>query len=461
MMFVERCIQIVKRVAARGDKSRRAAFIGARSSRSGPSPLDASGSGYDVTPPFGSFESASGGTSVRDGTPIGPAWTRPSRASGKKIKLIYVISTFRKCGPIFRLIYMLKHINYDKFDVSVVTLSPENSRDTLVDRIEPFPVRIYSLNLGRISGQLGLKKRLKCSIDFIQPDLIHSFGWRSDSLVSKLKHQSAGWIVTSDNIPHMDYPSIFFRFPGNIIATNHVKAIRKCHNLVCCSKFMKSEFEKHYKISRSIAIKNGIEISEIKNNENFENKRRDLIQAVTVGELIPRKNVLYLCKIFQTLRSGLVNLVIIGDGRERSKIARYESDEILPIGDQDHETVCRYMGGSDFFISASLSEGLPLAALEALSTGLPCLLSDIGPHLELKAEMPPGSVEIFSLSDPPDVVASKLPDYMENMMKMSNRKIRERATDLYSARKMSRRYQLLYSSILRSIDNQRIRKESE
>ena len=46
-------------------------------------------------------------------------------------------------------------------------------------------------------------------------------------------------------------------------------------------------------------------------------------------------------------------------------------------------------------------------------------------------------------------------------MKMSNRKIRERAMDLYSARKMSRRYQLLYSSILRSIDNERIRKESE
>ena len=460
-MFVERCIQIVKRVAAREGKSRRAAFIGSRSSRSGPLPLDASGSGYDVTPPSGPFESASGGTSVRDGTPIGPARTRPSRDSGKKIKLIYVISTFRKCGPIIRLIDILRYINYDKFDVSVVTLSPENSYNTLIDEIESFPVRIYCLNLGRISGQLRLKKMFKFSIDLIQPDLIHSFGWRSDSLVSKLKHRSAGWVVTSDNIPHMDYPSLFLRFPGKIIARNHVRAMRKCRNLVCCSKFMKSEFEERYKISRSVVIINGTESFGIKNNENLKKKRNDIIQAVAVNSLIPRKNVLYLCKIFKMLGNSVVRLIIIGDGREYSKIARYESDEILLVGNQDHETVFRYLVDSDFFISASLSEGLPKTALEALSTGLPCLLSDIGPHLELKAEMPPGSVEVFSLSDPPDVVASKLPDYMESMMKMSNRKIRERATDLYSARKMSRRYQLLYSSILRSTDNERIRKKSE
>ena len=450
-MFVERYIQPIKRVVARGRKDRRA-FIGAHSSRSRPSPLDSSRAGDDVGPSSDPSESTSDGASGRNQTPIAdppaaPDRTRPPRASDRRIKLTYVASTLRRCGPTIRLIHLLQYTDYDKFDVSIVTLSPEKGHNTLIDEIEPFPVKLYSLDSGRISGLLRLKKRFKCSIELAQPDLIHSFGWRSDSCVSKLKHRSAGWIVTSDNIPHMDYPSLFLRFLGRGIARSHVKAMRKCHNLVCCSKFMKSEFEKRYNISGSIVIPTGVEIPRIDTDTKSKERRGDTLQAVTVSSLIPRKNIRYLCEIFKILDGDIAKLVIVGDGREYSNIVRYESDRILLVGHQAN--VHAYLEDSDFFISASLAEGLPAASLEALSTGLPCLLSDIGPHLELKDEMPPGSVEVFSLSDPPDVVANKLPGYIESILKVSNRKIRKRVMEEYSARKMSQRYQELYSSILR------------
>src|SRR5690625_1499928 len=46
------------------------------------------------------------------------------------------------------------------------------------------------------------------------------------------------------------------------------------------------------------------------------------------------------------------------------------------------QNVTQYLQASDYFISCSKAEGLPMAVIEALACGLPCLLSDIRPHAE-------------------------------------------------------------------------------
>lgn len=48
------------------------------------------------------------------------------------------------------------------------------------------------------------------------------------------------------------------------------------------------------------------------------------------------------------------------------------------------DNVVPWLQASDLFVSASASEGMPLAVLEALSCGLPALLSDIPPHREIR-----------------------------------------------------------------------------
>ena len=171
------------------------------------------------------------------------------------------------------------------------------------------------------------------------------------------------------------------------------------------------------------------------------------LKGVTVGRLIPRKNVRYLCEIFKSLDRDSAWLTVVGDGPEYGDLAGYEDGRISFVGHRDENDVYKYLHGSDFFMSASLGEGLPNAVLEALSMGLPCVLSDIGPHLELRDAMPPGSVEIFSLSDPPDAVANRLMDYLATIASLPRDQIRRRTVEKYSAKRMSQRYQALYSSI--------------
>ncbi len=364
------------------------------------------------------------------------------RASDGKIKVAYVISTFRKCAPTNQLLNILRHIDYNQFEVSVITLSPEPA-DSIIDKAKTFPLTFCPLNLGRVSGIWRLKHRLTNAIKWIEPDILHSSGWRCDSIVSKL-NRGAGWIATCRNLPHLDYTLKFGKLSGNCIAGSHVRALKKCRNLICCSNAMKVEYEQHYKISGAITIPDGVEFPQTNVNVNSAKSTNRVIRAVTAGSLIPRKNTGHLCEMFRRLPGSTAQLTILGDGPDRVKLSPYAYENIAFAGHQDD--VYLYLADSDIYMSASVSEGLPNAVLEALSMGLPCILSDIGPHLELKNELP--GIEIFSLSDSLDEIARNLPGCIERLMKIPRVKIREAVMEKYSARKMSERYQTLYMSLV-------------
>ena len=62
--------------------------------------------------------------------------------------------------------------------------------------------------------------------------------------------------------------------------------------------------------------------------------------------------------------------------------------------------VVPWLQAADLFVSASRSEGMPLAVLEALSCGCPALLSDIAPHREIAGAVHGQScVRLFDAAD--------------------------------------------------------------
>jgi len=102
-----------------------------------------------------------------------------------------------------------------------------------------------------------------------------------------------------------------------------------------------------------------------------------------------------------------------------------------------------YYAGFDVFISASLSEGMPNSVLEAMSSMLPVILSDIPAHLELIGNNQSGL--LFETSNPISL-ANRLEElrdvklrqeYAKNAMqtvteKFSLQKRIERLTELYT-----------------------------
>jgi len=101
-----------------------------------------------------------------------------------------------------------------------------------------------------------------------------------------------------------------------------------------------------------------------------------------VGELSGRKNQIFLIRAAKRLyEEGLpIRLLLIGEGAGRQVL----EDEIKKLCIEDRvylpgnrDDIYPYLGVTDLYVSASVSEGLPFNVMEAMSFGLPMLLSDV------------------------------------------------------------------------------------
>lgn len=73
-------------------------------------------------------------------------------------------------------------------------------------------------------------------------------------------------------------------------------------------------------------------------------------------------------------------LNILGDGEERKRLeeAARGSDRIRLLGAVGPDEVERFMRSSDILVMNSDSEGMPMVILEAISTGMPVITTDVG-----------------------------------------------------------------------------------
>src|SRR5690606_3138652 len=102
-----------------------------------------------------------------------------------------------------------------------------------------------------------------------------------------------------------------------------------------------------------------------------------------------------------------------------------------------------YIRFSDFFISASLHEGMPNAVLESLSVGTPVLLSNIRPHIEVFETAKRNIGGIFENNNLED-----LKSQIEVLLSLDRSQLSRECTrvvlDEFSALKMAKQYQRLF-----------------
>lgn len=99
----------------------------------------------------------------------------------------------------------------------------------------------------------------------------------------------------------------------------------------------------------------------------------------TVGRVSKEKDHVHLLRSVGPLLGPKVRLVIVGDGDEMPKV-RAEAEHLNPwvslMGLR--RDVERILPAFDVFVLSSRSEGLPLALVEAMASGLPLVCTDVG-----------------------------------------------------------------------------------
>jgi colanic acid/amylovoran biosynthesis glycosyltransferase len=111
---------------------------------------------------------------------------------------------------------------------------------------------------------------------------------------------------------------------------------------------------------------------------------RGLPVLLAVGSLLDVKGHAYLVEACAALVTDAVDFkcIIVGEGPERKHleklILRYKlGEKIKLVGAIPHENIQAYFDRADIVIHPSISEGIPVALMEAMSKGLPVIASRI------------------------------------------------------------------------------------
>ncbi len=107
---------------------------------------------------------------------------------------------------------------------------------------------------------------------------------------------------------------------------------------------------------------------------------------LSIGELSQNKNHKTIIRALATLKSPDIHYIIAGEGKEEKALRRLAKK--LGVADRVHLLGYRYdipelCKLADLYIHPSYREGLPIAVIEAMASGLPVIGSDIRGNREL------------------------------------------------------------------------------
>lgn len=346
-----------------------------------------------------------------------------------KIYVFFLISSLKRCGPVNMLFLLVSQLDFIRFVPIVFTFKNETKNS----RLNEFSA--LGVEVVQCAGILAYIWQLRQRQQQYTAVVFHSHGVIPDLINLMVASLQSVKVSTLHNFPFEDYPMTFGRIFGLLMARVHM-VIEKKLVTVTCSVTIKVQIEK----------KTGIRLLSIANGVPFTDccvKRKDAKRFLYLGEINHRKNVGFLLRMFALPSLSKYSLTIVGDGPLLEKLkARYGViSNITFLGHVDHPE--QYLRTTDYLISASLSEGLPMAVLEGLSYGLPVFLSDIASHLQILNSGDFGGH--FHVNDSHDFIV-KLDQLLDQ--RFDREAIKKGAYEQYSDVVMTRRYESLYQKLL-------------
>ena len=368
-------------------------------------------------------------------------------------KIIYLFPDLKRSGPTNQLFNLIKFIDRSIYVPYIVTLSSEGN-DSRWDDFESLGCKMECLDISGIKSVTLDTRKMKAVVNKIRPDIIHSQGFRCDIISSKILVKEYPVLTTVRGIIQDGYPMQYGRIKGAIYCMLHAHGIRRMGKIVGVSKAVTHNLVNRYG-SLVCTILNGVdtelyqpapsdeEKSIIRRKLGIPSERRVF---VTVGHLTEGKNPDKIINAFRALFMAQDYLVVVGSGPLQGKCqkAMGNSKNVKLAGRVSN--VNEYLKASDYYISASRSEGMPNSVLEAMACGLPCILSLISSHEEI-INMNRKSGALFSLND-----ADGLEKCLRMMCDRQYDDMKNNTLDTVnsnlSAAIMADRYQALYKEMI-------------
>ncbi len=354
--------------------------------------------------------------------------------------LIMIINQLRNSGPNRVMLDIAANIDRAKIRPVVISLMPDDTVRPIAHKFKEIGVEIYRFNYNFYSLELNtfnVAKRLeKFIVENYDNPVVQAHGYHPTLLTARMHIPHT---VTIHCISKEDFIKSRGPIIGNYMVYRFARNLKKQKYPVVISSYMANYYRNICKNNIQL-IYNGVsysplqsDISQLKQKLAISPNKKIII---VTGGLNERKNNIH--TILQLKQSGLDNFlcVFLGIGPQEQFLKDSVGNDNRFRFDGYRTNINEYLAIADLYVSSSLSEGLPLAVLEAVCSGVPCLLSNIPPHKEIVEKIDCQGVDTFSIST--NELAENLSFFLNH--KWSRRNISERARNVFSSKKMGAQY---------------------
>ena len=285
-------------------------------------------------------------------------------------KKIYFLLPGLTFGGAERVIFTLcNELDRTRFEPTLVLFSKEEMPLELLKS----DVKIIDLKIDRIRYAIFAVLKL---IRKDKPDIVFG-GWGEVSaflspmipFFKKTKFIARETNVVSEHVKRKEI-KFFYRFYNNF------------HKIIAQSDDMRNDLVENLNIKpeKIVKINNPVDVKFIQSKMNLEEKlfSDEFKNVVAIGNLTERKGFDLLLNVFSHLKDKPLKLYILGDGRDREKLAEQmeklalENVEFLGIKQNPYP----YLRQADLFVLSSRYEGFPNVLLEAGACGTFGLAND-------------------------------------------------------------------------------------
>lgn len=311
------------------------------------------------------------------------------------IKIAYILTPVEFGGAEKVNLTFLRNVDRTRFEICPILLvRPWEDRIPFIEQlgeknysINKIPVAVKRRSEGR--DYFRILRCIRNLYRILSKDsfhLIHTHGYFADIIampVSKVL-----------SIPHISTCHGFISNDWNLRIYNTLDrlSLRFCKKIIAVSEGVRGDLVKNgIAEAKIIVIQNAVQNSHDLDSflGNRLNKRKMLgineseHVAGYVGRLSDEKGLQYLIEagIILKQKNEVFRILIIGDGPKRKELENLArgkglEKEIMFIGFQND--VEKWLPVLDIFVLSSLTEGTPMALLEAMAAGIPVIATSVG-----------------------------------------------------------------------------------
>lgn len=376
-----------------------------------------------------------------------------------RIKICFIISGLSVGGAEEMLFKLLKNMNREKFDTSVICLTAQGD---YVSKIENLSIPVYIIDLKKNIVDFSKFFYLIKLIKKLQPDIVHTWMYHADFLggvASKLSGiKNIIWSIRQSNFSteYSNKITLIIVYLCCILS----KIIPK--KIISCSAIAKSiHINLGYDEKKIVVIPNGFDLERFKPDPTSPFRVRkelslsnDCLLVGLVARYDRQKNhfgfINSAKKVYEKFPQA--KFLMVGRGVDDSNAELNEvisnnklSNCVFLLGERND--IADLMSSLDLLVSSSsYGEGFPNVIGEAMACATPCVVTDVGDSAEIV-----GDPRLVVIPNDEDELSEKIISILSlnhSQRDKIGKIARTRIIENFEIRKITKLYEITYTDLM-------------